>query len=86
MVDIEERTLRSLEEDTFTLFGQVVQDLRNVRGYRRDALGCLQRILERLREIDLLRPEIVLQQEVVVIENLAQLGRKLLAQEQIRHS
>jgi hypothetical protein len=85
VVNVEERPLRSFEEDALAVRGQIVQDLRYVRGDRRNVLRRLQRIIERFREIDRLRPKIVFQQEIVVVENLAELGRKLLAQEQVGH-
>jgi hypothetical protein len=84
VIDIEEGALRAFEEDALTVFGQVAQDLRNVCRDWRNVLCRLQCIFQRLCKIDRFRAEVILQQEVVIVEDLTEPGRKFLAQEQVR--
>ena len=45
--------------------------------------GILQGLVKGLREIDRIGPKIFLQQEIVIVENLAQFSRELFADKQI---
>ena len=83
VVDIEQRTLRALEQEVVAGGLRLVQEPRHIRHHRPDALGKSQRFLERLAKIDRRRLEVVFEHEVVQVEDLAQLRCKPLAIEEI---
>ncbi len=84
MVDVEETALGAFEQDALTGFGEVAQNLGDVCRHRRDQFSIAERLVQGFGKIDRFRAEIVLQQEVVVVENLAELGGEDLAHEDIR--
>ena len=86
MIDVEHRALRALEHDVGLLLAQRRQRLRDVAHQRPHALGVRELLVERLLEIDRRLLEVVLQHEVVEVEDLAELGGKFLALEQVLHA
>ncbi len=83
MVDVEESPLGTFEQDTFSCVGEILEDLRNVDCDRRDDFRCSQSVIKRLREIDRLGVILLLQQEIVIVEDLAEFCRKFFAHEQV---
>ena len=86
VIDVEQRGLRTFEQQALACADQCVHFCRNVRDHRLHALAELQRFVERLLEVDGRRLEIVAQHEVVIVEHFAELGREALAREQILHA
>ena len=78
MVDIEQRTLRALEQQVFARGRRPVEFGGHVGHHRRQARRESERLVMDLLKIDRLRLEVVLQHEVVEIEHLAQLLGKAL--------
>ena len=64
----------------------VRQRLRDIAHQRPHALGVRELLVQRLLEIDRRLLEVVLQHEVVEVEDLAELGGKFLALEQVLHA
>src|SRR5690606_27465382 len=83
VVDIQQRALRTFEHDARALLAQLVQPRRDVGDQRLEDLRVAQRLVQRLLEIDRLDLVEILQNEVVVLQQLAQLDRKTLRIEQI---
>ena len=83
MIDVEETALRAFEQNAFIRVREIVEYLRNVRRDWRHDLGVAQRFVQRFCKVDRLGAEIILQQEVMVVENLTQLGRENLAHKDV---
>ena len=83
MIDIQEAALRALEQNALVGIREVLEDLRDIDRNRRNDLRILHGLIQGLREVDRFGAEVIFQQEVMVIENLAQLRCKILANKQV---
>ena len=83
MIDIEKGPLRAFEKDALVVVGKVLKNLRDVGGDRPNRLRSFERFIEGPRKVHGARPEILLQQEVVVVQHFTELGGELLTHEQI---
>ena len=77
------RALRAFEQHILAGLVGLEQQARHVRHHGLDALRNQQDIIQGFLEIHGFGLEVILQHEVVVIENFAQLGRQALAVEQV---
>ena len=78
MVDVQQRTLRALEQDALAIATQVVKQAGHVVLHRVDVLAEGQRLVQRLLEVDRLGFQVLRQHEVVILHDLAQLLGQLL--------
>ena len=85
MVDVQQRALRTLEQDAAAGVPKRGQLEADVADQRLDAFGLGQRFLQHLLEVDGTFLEIVLQHEVAEIQQLAEFRREALAVEQVGH-
>ncbi len=85
MINIEQSTLSPFEHNipAFTAIG--MQKTGNIGNHRPDSLCHLQSLFQYLLKVDNIGLEVILQDEIVVIEDLAKAGRKSLAVQHIPH-
>jgi len=83
VVDVEQRTLGPLEQDLRSLTKLVVDEEGGVDEVGFQPLPEGQVFVERLLEIDLLRAEVILQEEVLHLEVRAQLRREDLRADKV---
>src|SRR5690606_31586254 len=86
MVDVQQGALGTLEHDVGPFPAQHVQTSGHVFHQRLEPLGIFHCLIQRLLEIDGLDLVVMLQREVVVVQDLAQLGGKALAVEQVGYA
>ena len=79
LVDVQQGALRPLEQDVAAGPAIVVQERDDIGHEGQNSLPESQQALQRLLEIHRLAPEVTLQDEVVKIQHLAELGRETLA-------
>src|SRR5690606_18292843 len=83
VVDVQQCALGTLEHDVGTLTAQLVQTRGHIGDQGLQPVGKVQCLFQGLLEVDRLNLVIILQHEVMVIQNFAELGSKALAMEQV---
>ena len=86
MVNIQQRALSAFEHDVFALTTHVVQHGGHVGHHRLEQLGVFHALVERLLEVDGRLFIVIDQHEVVVIQQLTELGGETLTVEQITNA
>src|SRR5690606_32477366 len=82
-INVEQRALRTLEQDAAALAVNAIERLGDIRRHRRQLLAEREVLFQRLLEIDRLRLVIVLQHEIMEVEDLAEFRREAFAMHEI---
>ena len=83
VIDIEQRTLRALEQQPCAAGHHAVQLVRDVDDQRPQAIGQCERVVDHLARLDTARAEVVLQHKVVQVERFTHAVGKARGIEQI---
>ncbi|RMV57311.1 hypothetical protein ALP09_04765 [Pseudomonas amygdali pv. lachrymans] len=86
VVDVQQRTLGTFEHDVLAVATHFMQRSGDVEHQRLEQIGIFHALVECLLEVDGRLFVVIDQHEVVVVEQLAQLGREAFAMEQVANA